>query len=268
MNEDNIVNYARFSVLLILMNLVLVSVSVQAGWRDYLDDYLGEEKTSESAATTADVPASSAASTAPSSADMSKAILDALSVGVQKAIKLLGKQGGYLNDAQVKIALPEQLQYAESLLRKVGQGKYADRFIKRMNQAAEQSVTKTTEIFLDTIKKMSVKDARSIVTGPDDAATRYFKDKTSDQLRSVIKPVVSQTMDESGVGSAYKKFITKSKYVSQYLNEDTVDLDSYVTNKTLDGLFLKLAEEEKLIRKDPVARSTDLLKQVFGYYAK
>lgn len=261
-------NYARFLVILILMSLVFASASSRAGWRDYLDDYLGDEKSSEAAATTAVVPDSSASSSAPSSADMSKAVLDALSVGVQKAIKILGKQGGYLNDNQVRIALPEQLQYAETLLRKVGQGKYADRFIKRMNQAAEQSVTKTTEIFLDTIKKMSVKDAQAIVTGPDDAATRYFQDKTSDQLRSVIKPIVSQTMGESGVASAYRKFIKKSKYVSQYLDEDTVDLDSYVTNKTLDGLFLKLAEEEKLIRKDPLARSTDLLKQVFGYFAK
>jgi len=250
------------------MNLVIASASSQAGWRDYLDDYLGDEKSSESAEKTTMAPDSSVSASAPSSADMSKAVLDALSVGVQNAIKLLGKQGGYLDDTQVRIALPKQLQYAESLLRKVGQGKYADRFIKRMNQAAEQSVTKTTEIFLDTIKKMSVKDAQSIVTGPDDAATRYFQDKTSDQLRSVIKPIVSQTMDESGVASAYKKFIKKSQYVSQYLDEDTVDLDSYVTNKTLDGLFLKLAEEEKLIREDPVARSTDLLKQVFGYFAK
>ena len=257
-------NYTRFSVILILMNLVITPVSAQAGWRDYLDDFLGDDESSDS--TKAGTGSSS--TTAPSSADMSKAVLDALSVGVQKAIKLLGKQGGYLNDAQVRIALPDQLQYAESLLRKIGQGKYADRFIQRMNTAAEQSVTQTTQIFLDTIKNMSVKDAKSIVTGPDDAATQYFRDKTSNQLRSVIKPIVSQTMDESGVAAAYKKFIKKSKYVSQYLDEDTVDLDSYVTNKTLDGLFLKLAEEEKLIRDDPVARTTDILQQVFGYFAK
>jgi len=255
------VNYARFSALWFVMFLVFASVAAQAGWRDYLDDYLGDDKSSESTQ-------SSHNKSAPSSADMSKAVLDALSVGVQKAIKLLGKKGGYLDDAQVRIALPKQLQYAESLLRKVGQGKYADRFIKRMNQAAEQSVTQTTKIFLNTIKKMSIKDAQSIVTGPDDAATRYFRDKTSVQLRAVIKPIVSQTMDESGVASAYKKFIKKSKYVSQYLDEDTVDLDSYVTGKTLDGLFLKLAEQEKMIREDPVARTTDILKQVFGYFAK
>jgi len=246
------------------MNFIIASVSVQAGWRDYLDDYLGDETSSESTRSTT----STSAKSAPDSADMSKAVLEALSVGIQKAIKLLGKQGGYLNDAQVRIALPDQLQYAETLLRKIGQGKYADRFIKRMNRAAEQSVTQTTKIFLDTIKKMSIKDARSIITGPDDAATSYFKDKTSNQLRSVIKPIVSQTMDESGVASAYKKFIKKSKFVSQYLDEDTVDLDSYVTNKTLDGLFLKLAEQEKLIREDPVARTTNILQQVFGYFAK
>jgi len=255
------VKHAGISVFLILMNLVFVPVSVEAGWRDYLDDYLGDDKSSETENSTT----SPSTQSIPSNADMSKAVLDALSVGVEKAIQLLGQQGGYLDDAQVKIALPEQLQYAESLLRKVGLGKYADRFIKRMNQAAEQSVTKTTTIFLDTIKKMSVSDARAIVTGPDDAATRYFKDKTAGQLRSVIKPIVSQTMDESGVSSAYKKFIKKSKYVSQYLDEDSVDLDSYVTNKTLDGLFLKLAEQEKLIRDDPVARTTDVLQQVFGY---
>lgn len=257
-------NRLKLTVVLILANFALSPVSIQAGWKDFVDDILGDEKASDSASSTS----TSTDTQTPSSSDMTKAVLDALSVGVQKAIKLLGEKGGYLNDAQVRIPLPEQLQYAEKLLRKIGQDKYADQFIQRMNQAAEQSVTQTTKIFLDTIKGMSVKDAQSIVTGSDDAATVYFKDKTSDSLRSVIKPIVTSTMDESGVASAYKKFISKSKYVSQYLDEDAVDLDTYVTNKTLDGLFLKLAEEEKLIRKDPIARTTDILQSVFGYYAK
>ncbi len=255
-------NFTRLSVVLVLMSLVTVPISTQAGWQDLLNDFLGDDKSSET------TQSGTTTTSAPSDSDMTRAVLDALSVGIKKAIKLLGQQGGYLNDAQVKIPLPEQLQYVESLLRKVGQDKYADQFVERMNVAAEQSVTKTTDIFLDTIKKMSVKDAKSIVTGPDDAATSYFKDKTTGQLREVIRPIVSKTMDEYGVASAYKKLISKSKYVGQFLSEDAVDLDGYVTNKTLDGLFLKLAEEEKLIRKDPIARTTDIMQSVFGYFAK
>ena len=232
-----------------------------AGWADVLSDLLGggEEKSLVQEKTT---PTASAVGTA----DMNAAILEALSVGVKRAISLLGKQGGYLNDAKVKIPMPEHLQKVESLLRKFGQDKYADRFITTMNRAAEQAVPKTTQIFLDTIKGMSVKDASELLKGSDDAATRYFEKNTSKQLTAVIKPIVSRTMDDVGVTKAYKKFVSKSDFLGDYVDKDSLDIDAFVTQKTLDGLFLKLAAEEKAIRKNPVARSTDLLKKVFSQF--
>jgi hypothetical protein len=199
---------------------------------------------------------------------MNRAVLDALSVGVQRAIELLGKDGGYLNDAQVRIPMPHTLMQVEKLARKLGQDKYADRFIASMNHAAERAVPQTTQIFLDTIKNMSVQDAQAIVTGSDDAATRYFQQKTSDDLRRVIRPLVSESMNETGVTNAYKKFIDKADFLTGYIDPQALDLDGYVTDKTLDGLFLKLAEEERRIRTDPVARSTDILKKVFDYYSR
>ena len=197
---------------------------------------------------------------------MNAAILEALTVGVKRAIKLLGERGGYLDDAKVRIPMPDHLQKIESLMRKFGQDKYADRFITSMNRAAEQAVPQTTQIFLDTIKGMSVKDASELLKGPDDAATRYFEKNTSKQLTAVIKPIVSRTMDDVGVTSAYKKFVSKSDFLGDYVDKDSLDIDAFVTQKTLDGLFLKLADEEAKIRKNPAARSTDLLKKVFSQF--
>jgi len=235
-------------------------VPAHAGWGDFLGDLIGgNEQKSQPAI-------SSTVSKSLSADDMNGAILDALSVGVKRAIKLLGKRGGYLNDAAVRIPMPDNLQKVESVLRRFGQDKYADRFIKAMNSAAEQAVPKTTQIFLDTIKGMSLTDAKMILNGSDDAATNYFRTKTSTQLEKVIKPIVSTTMDDVGVTKAYKKLVSKADFLGDYVDKDSLDIDSFVTRKTMDGLFLKLAEEEAKIRKDPVARSTDLLKKVFSQF--
>lgn len=239
-----------------------IAVPAYAGWGDYLGGLLkdGEAKPSQPSAT-------STVTSALSTQDMNGAILDALSVGVQRAIKLLGQQGGFLNDAKVRIPMPENLQKVESVLRGFGQDKYADRFITSMNSAAEQSVPKTTQIFLDTIKGMSLTDAKKLLNGPDDAATSYFREKTSGQLEQVINPIVSKTMDDVGVTKSYKKLVSKADFAGGYIDKDSLDLDAFVTRKTMDGLFLKLAEEEAKIRKDPVARSTDLLKKVFSQFS-
>lgn len=242
--------------------LLFVVVPAYAGWGDVLGDLLGgkEEKSSPQSQST--TPTTSSLS----KADMNGAILEALSVGVKRAITLLGKQGGYLDDAAVKIPMPENLQKVESLLRKFGQDKYADRFIVTMNRAAEQAVPQTTQIFLDTIKSISVQDASKLLKGSDDAATQYFKDKTSAQLTEVIRPIVSRAMDDVGVTKTYKKLVSKADFLGDYVDKDSLDLDAFVTQKTLDGLFLKLAVEEAKIRKNPVARSTDLLKKVFSQF--
>lgn len=236
--------------------------AVQAGWQDLLKGVLGGEKKEEQAA------AESAADTAavPDSQAMTRAVLDALQVGVRRAVDTLGQQGGFLQDQAVRIPLPAELRQVESVMRKLGQDQYADDFIRSMNRAAEQAVPQTTDILIDTIKSMSVSDAREIIQGSDDAATSYFRDHASDRLTDVIRPIVSGQMNQVGVTSYYKKFISQSGFVQSYLGEETLNLDAYVTEKTLDGLFTKLATEEKRIREQPVARTTDILKDVFGYF--
>lgn len=240
-----------------------IVVPAYAGWGDFFGDLLKDNKEQTQTQSTTSTVVSKALSTK----DMNGAILDALSVGVQRAIKLLGKPGGYLNDAKVRIPMPDNLQKVESVLRRFGQDKYADRFITAMNSAAEQAVPKTTQIFLDTIKGMSLTDAKKLLNGPDDAATNYFREKTSGQLEKVISPIVSKTMDDVGVTKSYKKLVSKADFLGDYVDKDSLDIDAFVTRKTMDGLFLKLAEEEAKIRKDPVARSTDLLKKVFSQFS-
>jgi len=250
------------TIAIVAISTTCVVVPAYAGWGDFFADLLKDGKEEQQSQPSTSKTITNALSTK----DMNGAILDALSVGVKRAIELLGKQGGYLNDAKVRIPMPDNLQKVESVLRRFGQDKYADRFIETMNSAAEQAVPQTTQIFLDTIKGMSLTDAKKLLDGPDDAATNYFRTKNSNQLEKVINPIVSKTMDDVGVTSAYKKLISKADFLGDYVDKDTLDIDAFVTRKTMDGLFLKLAEEEAKIRKDPVARSTDLLKKVFSQF--
>lgn len=172
-----------------------------------------------------------------------------------------------LND-MVRIPMPGKMAQAEKLLRKLGQGKVADQFILSMNQAAEKAAPKTTKILGDAIHDMSIKEAAAILRGPDNAATQYFDKKTRAALAQEIKPVVSQAMGEARVIHYYKLMMDKASASVPFLKKFTPDLDQHVTNKALDGLFVVMAIEEKKIRQDPVARSTDLLKKVFGQFEK
>jgi hypothetical protein len=195
-----------------------------------------------------------------SSAEMDGGLKDALAVGAERAIKGLGKSGGFLNDKAVRIPLPGPIRSLEGSLRMVGQGKLVDDFQKALNRAAEQAVPKAAPIVGDAIRGMSVSDARQILTGPDDAATRYFRDKTSGALAAAFLPSVKSVTDSTGVTKSFKKLTDEAGGLAG----NDLDIDKYVTEKTLDGLFLKLADEEKSIRQNPAARSTDLLKKVFG----
>ena len=256
--------YVKSMKIIVLASLLTVTTgTVQAGWSDFLGDILGDlgkPAAKEDAAGTS--------SKVLGNQEMIQAVLEALEVGTKRAIELLAKDGGYLNDKAVKILMPESLQQVDSLLRKLGQEKYADQFVASMNSAAERAVPKTTTIVIDAIKKMSLSDARTILQGNDDAATQYLRQNTSEALQKAIQPIVSKSMDDVGVTAAYKKMIGKADFLSSFVDKDSLDIDRYVTEKTLDGLFLKLAAEEALIRKDPLARSSDLLKKVFAEFAK
>lgn len=195
--------------------------------------------------------------------EMDRGIREALTKGVQTAVRQLGRQGGFLDDPEVRIPLPGGLQKVEDVLRGLRQGKLADEFVQTMNHAAERAVPEATEVFYDAIRGMTLADVRGIVNGPNDAATQYLQRSSSDELTTRFRPIVEGATDKAGVTGAYKQMMSRAGPAAQLLGAST-DLDGYVTEKALDGLFLKVAEQERLIRTDPYARTTDLLKKVFG----
>jgi hypothetical protein len=198
------------------------------------------------------------------SQDIAAGIKEALAVGTGNAVQTLSKSNGYFGDAAVKILLPEKMQKAAEVLKKAGYQKEVDDFILNMNRAAEQAAPKARPIFEDAVRKMSFEDAQKILKGGNTAATDYFKAKTSSQLTDVFKPVVSDSMNQAGATRSYKALTDRYNSMVPFGKMDAFDLDSYVTGKALDGMFLKVGQEEAKIRTNPSARTTDLLKKVFS----
>lgn len=198
-----------------------------------------------------------------SNSDMVGGLKEALAKGTQSAIAKLGKSDGFLKNPEVAIPMPESLKKVDKLLRKIGQEKRADEFVATLNHAAEQAVPEAAGLFAESITQMTVQDAQAILKGPDNAATEYFRKTSGAKLAERFKPVVQAATDKAGVTNSYKALLDKAGPLAQMMGKET-DLDSYVTDKTVDGLFKMIAAEEKLIRQDPLARSTDLLKKVFG----
>ncbi|OGP93486.1 MAG: hypothetical protein A2156_11340 [Deltaproteobacteria bacterium RBG_16_48_10] len=188
---------------------------------------------------------------------------EALKIGTENTVNLTGKTDGYFMNQAIKVLMPEKLRNLEKGLRAVGYGPQVDEFVLSMNRAAEKAAPLAKEIFWDAIGEMSFDDARKILSGPDTAATQYFENKTSDKLTAAFRPVVEKSMNEVGVTRQYKELVGKYQTIP-FVKSETFDIDSYVTSKSLDGLFHVLGEEEKKIRTNPAARVTDLLKEVFG----
>ncbi len=188
---------------------------------------------------------------------------EALEIGTANAVKTVSKVDGYYKNPQIKIPLPQSVQKVESVLRAVGYGPKIDELSLSMNRAAEKAAPKAKALFWDAVKAMTFEDARQILKGSDDAATRYFEGKTRDQLQQLFTPIVHTTMQEVGVTRTYQQVYAKVNTIP-YADRLKLDLDAYVTSKALDGLFYMVAEEERKIRKDPAARVTQLLKDVFG----
>jgi len=193
---------------------------------------------------------------------------EALGQGLQRAISEVGKEGGFLNNLNVRIPMPDKIQQVEKAARAIGQGKLADQFIATMNQAAEQSVPAAATVFSEALTTMTIQDAQGILKGPNDAATEFFRRKTDAQLREKFLPTVKEATARTGVTAAYKQLMAKASLASPLLGKESMDLDGYVTTKAMDGLFKMVAEEEKRIRENPVARTTEVLKSVFGALKK
>ena len=198
-----------------------------------------------------------------SEAEMHSGLQEALAQGVIHAVNELGQPGGYLDDAEVRIPLPGMLQNADQALRIMGQGDAVDEFIVTMNRAAERAVPLAADIVGDAVREMSITDAREILTGPDDAATQYFRRQSTDALTTAMRPIVSETTEQAGVTRAYSQLVQRAGPVAGMLG-DTLDLDNYVTEQTLNGLFLKIAEQERAIRANPMGHGSALLERVFG----
>lgn len=188
---------------------------------------------------------------------------DALVQAGAAAVGKLGVEDGFYKNPQVRIPLPESLKSVEKGMRVLGMGRQADDLVLRMNRAAEAAVPEAKTLLVDAVKNMSVQDAKAILSGPDDAATQYFRKHTAAPLAAKFLPVVQKATADLQLARYYNRFADAGvKY--GLLQKDQADLDAYVTHEALDGLYLMMAEEEKAIRKDPLGASTHLIKKAFG----
>lgn len=192
-----------------------------------------------------------------------KGLKEALEIGTENTVNLLSKADGYYGNPKIRIPLPNPVKKVEKILRSVGLGSKVDSFELSMNRAAEKAAPGAKSLFWETIKGMSFTDAKQILNGRDNEATLYFKDKCLDRLVEVFKPVVRSSMSEVGVTRYLQDFNSKLGSIP-FADQLVFDIDQYVTEHALGGLFLVLADEERKIRQDPAARVTDLLKEVFG----
>jgi len=201
--------------------------------------------------------------TAPDKDTVAAGLKEALTIGSQNAVTAGSQADGYFKNPVIKIPLPEKIQKVEKPLRKVGLSKQVDEFILTMNRAAEKAAPQAKDIFVGAVKEMTIPDAINILRGGDTAATDYMRSKTYDKLYGAFKPTVTHAVMSVGVTKAYANLVDKAKK-TKLIKDESLDLDHHVASKALDGLFYLLGQEEKKIRKDPVAQVTDLLKKVFG----
>ncbi len=198
-----------------------------------------------------------------SSGEAASGLKETLTRGAEIAVDQLGKPNGFLGDKRVRILLPDSIRSAEKMMRTLGAGKYADELVETMNHAAELAVVEAKPILVNAVKNMSFDDARAILSGGDDAATQYFRRTTSTDLTTKFLPIVKQATAKVQLADKYNQYAGKAAKMG-LLDKKDADLDQYVTQKALDGLFLMVAEQEKAIRKDPVATGSALLKKLFG----
>lgn len=198
-----------------------------------------------------------------SNTEASGGLKQALIQGAGKAVSQLSAADGFFGNKEVKIPLPDSLKKAEKTMRMLGMGKQADELVLKMNRAAEAAVPEAKVLLVDAVKKMSVADAKAILSGGDDAATQYFKKTTSAPMAEKFLPIVKKATENVQLAQQYNKFAELgSKY--GVVKKEQANLEQYVTQKALDGVYLMMAKEEAAIRKDPVGQASNLLKKVFG----
>ncbi|MGP1717456.1 MAG: DUF4197 domain-containing protein [Methylophilus sp.] len=187
----------------------------------------------------------------------------ALNQGVTKAVDVLGATDGFLGNKDVKIPLPDSLKKVEKGMRLVGMGDQADELILKMNRAAEQAVPEAKTLLVNSIKQMSLADVKGILTGPQDAATQYFKKTTSTEMAAKFLPVVQKATANVKLADTYNQYAEMGSKFG-VVKKENANINQYVTQKALDGVYLMVAKEEAAIRQDPMGQASNLLKKVFG----
>lgn len=239
---------------MVLSQCLLIS-QAQADWGGMLDDLKEAGKTF--------LPGSEEQSGLDTGTVIS-GLKEALSIGSERAIDTISQTNGYLGNPEIRIPLPPQVEKVGNLMRQFGMSQLADDVETSMNRAAEKAAPEATSIVIDAIKNMSFDDARNILNGPDDAATQFFREQTSDRLTQLFRPSIEQSLDEVGSTRYYNQLTDQVASVPVVGENINLDLPDYVTEKALDGLFTMIAVEEKKIRDNPAARTTELLKKVFS----
>ena len=199
--------------------------------------------------------------------EASGGLKEALTQGVDKAVSMLGATDGFMGNSEVKIPLPSSLKKAQKVMKMMGMGKQSDELVLKMNRAAEAAVPEAKTLLVDSIKKMTVADAKAILTGPQDAATQYFKKTTSTQMAAKFLPIVEKATANVQLADSYNKYAEQGSKLGLVKKEDA-NINQYVTKKALDGVYLMIAKEEAAIRQDPVGQASSLLKKVFGALGK
>jgi len=243
------------SMLLIFSVSFTLSTTAQAkSWLesggDLLNSLLGSKKTDSATAVL-------------SNADITDGLKDALRVGTERVVSQLGQTNGFSDDELIYIPLPSQLQTAKNVLERIGMGSMMEDLELKLNRAAEAATPKAKVLFWDAIKDMSFEDARQIYNGPDDAATQYLRGKMNTSLAQEMRPLIQRSLSEVGAVQAYERAIGRYENIP-FVPDVKANLTNYTVEKGMDGIFYYLAQEEAAIRKDPLKRSTEILRKVFG----
>lgn len=238
----------RIFILLIVILVVDFSVSAQV-WKKVkkaAGDVLEDTNTSQL-----------------SEEEVAKGLKEALTIGIKKGVERVSKPDGYFKDPEIKIPMPNEAKQVEDKLRMLGQDKMVDDAIESMNRAAEDAASEAKTIFVNAIKELTLHDVMNILNGEENAATVYLENHTRNQLVEKFKPSIKISLDKVGATKYWNSVFTYYNKLP-FVKHVNPDLEDYVTNKAIDGLFVQIAKEEKEIRKNPAARVTDLLKKVFG----
>nr|WP_298165586.1 DUF4197 domain-containing protein [uncultured Pseudomonas sp.] len=195
--------------------------------------------------------------------DASGGLKDALIQGAQVAVQQLGKPGGFSNNPDVRIELPGKLGKAAKTMKMMGMGAQVDQLEASMNQAAEAAVPQAQALLVESVKKMTVQDAKSILTGPQDSATQYLNKTSREQLRAQFLPIVKQATDQVGLAKQYNAFAGQAATFG-VIDAKSASIENYVTEQALDGLFEMIAKQEASLRQNPAGAATSLAKKVFG----